>query len=310
MRGRRLRRDPSRYGRAVRTGAAAGDAEGNRRHVRLERTRIRTFGHGYAESAADEDDAASDLFDRRDENATDRDSINIFGGARLYKNTWAINAKKSVPRNLLTISTGIDFDLDGTKKPHENTIDFGVPLAYEWVAPRGSTGFFTGHVLTLTPKFGTDRAFDREVYNLDLLWSFTSERLLRAGYLTRFPRAALRPRATIAWVPTVQVELGNVADPAGNADLDARKGTFLRVAPRIDLTFRPIAIHERLSLALRYFYRIDLREDWQRPYGEATLAYDLTPTGFVAFTVAHRRGRKPPDFKDTKTTVIGIGIKK
>lgn len=65
-----------------------------------------------------------------------------------------------------------------------------------------------------------------------------------------------------------------------------------------------------VSLALRYFYRIDLREDWQRPYGEATLAYDLTPTGSVAFTVAHRRGRKPPDFKDIDTTLIGIGIKK
>jgi hypothetical protein len=247
---------------------------------------------------------------RRDENATDRDSVNIFGGARLYKNTWAIDAKASTPRNFFTLSTGIDFDLDGTKKAHENTIDVGVPLAYEWVAPGDSNGLFTGHVLTLTPKFGTDRAFDREIYGVDLLWSFTSLRFLRAGYLTRFPRTALRPRATIAWTPTVQLEFGDVADPAGNTDLEARKGTFLRVAPRVDITFRPIALHERVSLGIKYFHRFDLREDWQRPYGEATLGYDLTPTGSVAFTVAFRRGRKPPDFKDIDTTLIGIGIKK
>lgn len=247
---------------------------------------------------------------RRDPNATDRDNVNIFGGARLYKNTWALDTAKATPRNFFTVSTGIDFDLDGTKKPHENTIDFGVPLAYEWVAPGDSTDVFTGHIVTLTPKFGTDRAFDREVYSVDLLWSFTSLRFLRAGYLTRFPRSALRPKATLAWTPTMQFEFGDVSDPAGNTDLEARQGTFLRVAPRIDLTFRPIALHERVSLGIKYFYRFDLREDWQRPYGEATLAYDLTPTGSVGFTVVYRRGRKPPDFKENDTTLIGVGIKK
>lgn len=247
---------------------------------------------------------------RRDTEATDRDNFTFLGGVRLYKNTWTLDPGAEPPRNFFTIAPGIDLDVDGTKKPHENAIDAGLPLSYEWVAPRESTGLFTGHTLTLTPKFGTDRAFDREIYAADLSWSFSSLRFLRAGYTTRFPRSALAPRVTLTWTPTLSLESGNVSDAAGNEELEKRKGTFLRVTPRIDLTFRPLALHPRVSLGLRYFYRFDLREDWERPYGEASLIYDLTPTGSVAFTVTHRRGRKPPDFKATDATLIGIGITK
>lgn len=247
---------------------------------------------------------------RRDTKATDRDNLTFLGGVRLYKNTRILDPDAETPRNFLTIAPGVDLDVDGTKKPHENTIEAGVPLSYECVAPRESTSLFTGHTVTLTPKFGTDRAFDREVYAADLSWSFSSLRLLRAGYTRRFPRSALRPRATLMWTPTLTLESGSVRDAAGNEDLEKRKGTFLRLAPRIDLTFRPLAINSRVSVGLKYFHRFDLREDWDRPYGEASLNYDITPTGSVAFTVTHRRGRKPPDFKETDATLIGIGITK
>ena len=107
------------------------------------------------------------------------------------------------------------------------------------------------------------------------------------------------------------VESGKVLDPAGNAKLQAiqQDGAYARVGPRVSATVRPAVVSKRLVLAVDYFHRFGVAgKSVRAAYAESRAMFDVTPDGSVGLGVVYRRGHKPPDFAETNSILIGVGI--
>jgi hypothetical protein len=244
---------------------------------------------------------------KHDKETTDRDQFTFLGAVEFYRYTRSFGDPTTLP-NSFAVTPGINLDVDGSKKKNENTIDFALPLAWSWV--RKDTSFFESLSLAVAPKFTTDRGFNRRVYDVTTTFGFASQPFARAGFRTRFPSGpSVAPRVVVYWAPAMLLETGRVADAAGNAKLEALKGSYVRAVASIQATLQPVFIDPRLSLGIRYFHRYTLEHSENSDYGEATAMFDLTPTGTVALTATYRRGRKPPAFEMNDTFLFGIGVK-
>mgnify|MGYP001415253771 CR=1 FL=1 len=206
------------------------------------------------------------------------------------------------------LKPGIDLDVDSGKDGNQSSVDLAVKLSRFWSRPNS---FFDSHALALTPKFRTDRDFDREAYEATIGWSFSSERMLRAGYMTWIGGTKSTPDDAYVkayWVPELKLEAGNVEDAAGNEGLQAIEdsGSYTRIAPQASLTIYPPFLSPRLSVTFDYTYRHDFEESWDRKFWQAGANYNLSKN--VQLTLLYRTGRKAPDFADTDTVLFGVGL--
>jgi hypothetical protein len=213
-------------------------------------------------------------------------------------------------RTQLEMNTGVDFDIDGSKPKNETTISFGIPVSVSRI--RKPDNWFESFALGLTPKWITDRSFNREVYEVALNGSFASAPIA-AGFIRPAPvrRDGIHlPKVTGYWIPSAQMEFGTVRDAGGNAKLIPLEGhSYTRVVPRAKITLFPNFISEQLQIDVDALERYDLTEKWTRPYLETRLSYDLVFKGVAQLTVVYRRGKKPPQFSKLNDVLFGVGLK-
>ena len=244
---------------------------------------------------------------KRDTQAEDRDQINVLGAVEAFD-----CARDGGDPKILNITygaaMGVDFDVDGSVEANENTIEASLPLFWQRVSI-DPDAFVTQLKLTVTPKFNTDRDFDREVVEGSAALTFQSRRLLRLGLKSHL-RSGDKAIFSVWWQPVVQFEVGDIGDPAGNEDLAEQDGQYSRLALRGDLILWPVMLSDRVAIKLKSTNRFNADESGSRSYTEATLAYDLTASGSVALTAVYRHGRKPPDFSVKDQWLIGIGIQR
>ena len=245
---------------------------------------------------------------RRNVKAAKHDQFILLGGIQLYE---VAHDLESTGRSIVTASPGVDLDVDTGKKSSDSSIVFGLPLYYRQIWHPNS--LLESVTVALAPKFGTDRAFDREVLEGTVGITPTSS-VLQAGYI--WPRAVLddfgnRPWISISWLPTFQIEAGDVRDAAGNEKLEKikKRGAYARLTPRIDVSLYPWRISERIAFQYQYFQRYDVTGGKAYPYGEARFLYDLTFGGLIQFSIIYRNGRQPPDFQQSNDLLIGLGVK-
>jgi hypothetical protein len=242
---------------------------------------------------------------RRDkQNEDDPDQLNLLGAIQLWSTGMDLGNRFE-----LNFTPGVDADIDGGKEANESSLTFGAPVFVAWVGPGTDLEMIS---LALSPKFGTDRRFDREVYEFSATFSFTSEPLA-AGFFYPDPvrdAAGKLPPVLFSWTPSLAVEYGKITDAGGNADLEAQAagGSYLRMAPRARMVIRPTALSENLRLTADGIVRFDSGER-AKAYLESRIAYDLVLDGTVQFTVLHRTGSKPPVFKHLNEFLVGIGIR-
>jgi hypothetical protein len=260
--------------------------------------------------AADPRQAKSDfpaIFSyKHDKEVDDRNQFNFLGSVEFYQFTRSSGDPKTLPNSFIAVP-GVELDVDGSKKKNENSIDFVMPLTWSWVFPPKAK--IESLALSIAPKVETDRGFDRRVYDITTTVSAASERVGRAGFRTNVPSAPSPPRLSFYWVPSFFSENGRVADPAGNAKLEALRGNYSRLGVQLQATLQPVFIDPRLTFGLRSFYRRDLTHHENREYAELTGMFDLNTSGSLALTAGYRRGRKPPAFEMNNAVIIGIGIK-
>ncbi|MGZ5443329.1 MAG: hypothetical protein ACXW5U_15845 [Thermoanaerobaculia bacterium] len=89
--------------------------------------------------------------------------------------------------DLLNITWGTslagELEVDGSVAESENSISVTSPVFWRWVSPKaGAT--ITGFGPTVTPTFGTDRAFDREVWEVAVKANMRSPAFLRMGLIS------------------------------------------------------------------------------------------------------------------------------
>jgi len=208
------------------------------------------------------------------------------------------------------IKPGVDLDVDTSKEAKDSSVDFGVSFAHYWFN-NDPDAILSSHVLSLTPKYETDRDFARKVYEVSLSWSFASPKILRSGYNTWIGGRQKSPDDAwfrIYWKPELGLEAGGVQDAAGNEELQKIKndGPYVRFLAGGKITVAPLFISRRLSTTFSYKNRWDLGEGWNKYYWTAEVDYNITKT--VQFTVLYRKGARPSSFTDTDTVLVGIGL--
>lgn len=242
----------------------------------------------------------------RDKHADDTDQLNILGAVQPIDCAW--NAGDPTLLNVTYgAGVGVDFDVDGTKKANENKIEGSLPLFWRWVSVH-SAAPVSGLGITVTPKFSTDRALDREVWEVASKVSVRSRALLRAGIMTNI-RGSSGTGFSFWWAPVLQYEAGNVRDPAGNQDLEKLKGSYRRFAPRVDAIIWPRFLNDRIAVKSNITERFGVAGK-RHSYLESIATYDLTVSGSVGLTTVFRHGRKPPDFSAKDQWLVGIGIQR
>lgn len=273
--------------------------------------RIGWRGLGFSRDVVDNPNPRSDklkaplIFSyRRDNRNDDPNQLNLLGAIQLASAGTDLGNRFEV-----NVTPGVDADIDGAKKANQSSLTFGVPVFLGWVGRGTELDMIS---LALTPKYGTDRRLDREVYEVSATFSFTSEPLA-AGFFSPDPvrnEQGKLPPLLFSWTPSAAIEYGKISDAAGNADLEAlaARGNYLRLAPRARLVFRPAAISENLRLTADGTLRFESGER-AKGYLESRVSYDLLLDGTLQFTVVHRTGSKPPAFTHLHEFLVGIGVR-
>jgi len=234
----------------------------------------------------------------RDASTSPRDQITAIGavGYEVYRREFGSDAQHT-----LTIAPTIDADVEGTQKPEETSVEGGVTVSGAFFV---NQTFLETLFVDVTPTFGTDRTFDREVYSFAAAFT-PSSKGLRMGFKNPGP-------IPWSWQFRLDVSYGKVADAAGSADLQKVKnaGAYFRAIPRLTFRCWPLSSLSGVSVALTGMLTHDLTNHWGRAYAEAQVLADLNPTGSIALTAAFRRGEKAPTFKDKNQVLVGIGLKK
>ncbi len=244
---------------------------------------------------------------RRDSTADKRDQLTVLGAVQLFQLSRDLD-----PDGISTVGVtpALELDIDTGKSGNESSLSASLPFYYT----RAFTSRWIESLsLAVSPTFGTDRDFNREVIEGTIALTPTSPNL-QAGYI--WPRSGMdqngqRPLFAVSWLPTFRVESGDVIDAAGNEDLERREmeGPYVRLTPQVDLFLYPWRLSERTTLQYQYFHRFDVANRHDYGYGEARFLYDIVAKGLVQFSVVYRNGRKPPDFGHVNDILIGIGIK-
>jgi hypothetical protein len=204
----------------------------------------------------------------------------------------------------------LSFDITTKTAPSESTITASLPFRFLWVeSSQSKTTWINEWEWAIEPKYITDRDGRRDAFEAAWTNTFASERLLRAGYnIWVGGSAELQTQHILFWEPSIAVEAGNITDAGGNEKLEAIKaaGEYLRAAPGVAFKWNLPQLGQRVSFGLGYTHRFDLKQDWDRGFGSASIQYDLSK--IVALTLSYRKGRKPPDFAETDEVLFGIGI--
>lgn len=206
------------------------------------------------------------------------------------------------------VSLGVDADVEPTKLSSADVVDAGLGLSYRWMSKLPEKTFFESVLFSATPKFTTDSSFKSKVYQLGLSVLPTSKQFLQMGF-----EIPLRPLGLVAvWQPTGGLEFGRVADPGDNQKLAAIQtmGAYTRVLAQLGIQVWPTQWDPLLTLAGTYTLRYDTSQQWWRYFCEVLLEQDLDDKNTFSVTLAYRRGRKPPDFVETRQLLFGIGVKK
>jgi hypothetical protein len=242
----------------------------------------------------------------RDDEADRKNQFSFLGGVQLWRKTWEFGKLKE---RVITIKPGIQGNVDGAKPTEKTTLSFKLPFDYIHVLdPAALIGSFAVNA-SFVKK--TDRSFDRNVTEVEMWATLSSQPLGRAGFVTRLAGDARSgPAATFYWRPWVGLEAGKIHNAGGNKDLEAlaAQGAYVRVVPRVSATLRPLVISDRLRFSADYFHRFGLNQSLNEAYFEGRALYDLTTSGNVALTVVWQRGHEPPDFGRTRRVLIGLGI--
>lgn len=246
---------------------------------------------------------------KRDSQATDKDQVNWLGGVQLYRHVFDLTAAP-VNEHFLTVVPAVEADIDGSKAANETSLEFALPITYEWERLRGAERVLAGLTLTFTPKRLTDRRFDREGWEFTTEASVSSVPFLRAGYSTPLADGPDGAALLFYWKPALRLETGKITDAAGNAKLAvlAQEGTYSRIVPRITASARSERLLTGLSVGLDYFYRFHATDESDYDYGELRFTYDLTSDRSLSFGLVITRGHKPPDFVKTDRILVGFGF--
>jgi hypothetical protein len=269
-------------------------------------------GLGFSRSLTDDVDPRKFEIDDRplifsyshDRNRQDNENqLTLLGSITFYQ------YDKDWPGGSYQIKPGVEIDADTSKDVPSSTVDFGVNFARYWFSD--SSAVFNSQVLTIMPKYSTDRRFERDVYEVGLSWSFSSIKILRAGYDTWFggtQKSTSDSWVRLYWKPELGLESGAVADAAHSDKLEKIKsdGPYARFLAGGKITITPTILSPRTNLTFSYKNRYDLDEHWNKHYWTAELDYNLAKN--VQFTFLYRRGEKPPAFTDINTFLVGIGI--
>jgi len=244
---------------------------------------------------------------KRDEHADDTDQLNVLGAVEIVN--CIVNRGDPQLLNIrIDSGFGLDFEIDGSTPPEDSSVQGSAPFSFTWIAENDRAAI-TKVVTTLTPKFGSDRAFDREVYEASATLALQSRPFARAGLRTFLP-SFNNQILSIWWQPSILAEWTDIADAAGNEDLAALEETSFRVGLRADVIVRPSLLNERLAFKFKGFQRYDTGGGDSRSYTESSVTYNLDEDGKAQFTAIYRHGRKPPAFSANDQWLIGIGIQR
>lgn len=191
----------------------------------------------------------------------------------------------------------------------KSSVTLAAPLTKSFANPEG---IVEGVDLSISPQFQTDRAFDRRAYQLIASASFLSTRLGRMGQFTCMPvidcssgENAIR----FMWTPKLGYETGRVDDAGRNANLAIIKqqGTYSRLVPSVAVDVYPEALSDNLSFQLAYRHRYDLKEGWDRGYGEVSMLYAMNKDKTLFLVGTYRKGRKDLTFDPIDSVLLGFG---
>ncbi len=122
-----------------------------------------------------------------------KDQFSFLGGIQLWQKTFEPNVP--VPRRYFTLTPGVEMDIDGSKRAFETSLTAALPLSWEWIS-KGGGGVLDKQTLTVSPKFFTDRAFNREAWEIAADWSFSSVPLGRSGFYSSSIHGLRSPAAS------------------------------------------------------------------------------------------------------------------
>lgn len=238
----------------------------------------------------------------RDEEAEDRDQFTFLGAVQFFSVPW-----QSGSRNFFNFSPAVEMEILGAKPSNETSITFGSPII--WKTVRRSK-VLSSSILSLSPRFGTDRSFDRDVREIALGWTFASE-VIRSRFTT-LKMANDKPVLAFSWSPTVEVSTGKIEDAGGNEKLEALGvgKSYTRALIGLNMSLAPRQLSQKLVLTIDYALRYDFDESWTRDFLSVGIAGDVTKKGTVQLTIVYRRGRKPPAFEDIDQFLFALGVLK
>lgn len=236
----------------------------------------------------------------------ERDQYTLLGGVQVCQLQWSLR-----PHHFLTFTPGVDLTSNGSDPVEKTTIAGGLSLAWDWTG-RTAGGLVSGTTLVLTPRFITDRDFDREIAELGLSLTISSE-VLRSGYYRYFGSELKEGGQAFrwTWLPVLGLAAGEVEDAGGNELLlPLEGGSYTRAKGALSASIRYRDPNRRLpvSLILDLQNVVDLREDTDRSFGEVSLQHDLNRAGTIQLTLAYRKGRKEPDFAPKDEILFGLGV--
>lgn len=280
---------------------------------KLEDTTIGWKGLEFSRTLSDPSDPRKKQFYDRplvlsysvDDNREGQDgSFLLLGTIKLY--TWTVGPDNSPTQ----ISPGLELNVDSQKKANESDVALGLNVSH--VITPSHPSFISSHTFGVTPTIQTDRDFQREAGDITLSYSFASEAIFRAGYVSYLgltkPISDKEPELKIFWKPELLLETGNIWDANENEELEIieESGGYLRIAPKAQLVLSPSRLSSKLNITLDYVYRFDVEQNWQRGYLKSAVNYNISKN--IALTLMYRNGRQPPDFADTDMVLFGIGL--
>jgi len=205
----------------------------------------------------------------------------------------------------LSASAKIDSAAGSERKKSSVTVGLNWQKYY-W----SETSPWFDHILfRVSPAYLTDRAFDREIYQVSAVATLASKRFGRPGYKICPEGCDFDNSYEFFWSPSLTLDTGKVVDAAGSEALLAMEGedAYVRLSPGITMTFSPMTWSPKLSFQLQYAQRFDLTEGWNRGLGTLSMSYAIAPNAF--WSLSWRKGRQDGSFEPVDSLLLGIGIR-
>ena len=233
-----------------------------------------------------------------DDRKADKTSVGVYGTAS-YKVFESVGGGR--------LNASLSVDSAAGDKVEKSSVQLGL----DYFAYIGNAESANQISLALSPKYLTDRNFNREAYQITATASLRSDSFFTPGYYICPGSDGCQYETApwvFYWVPSLGVEAGHVVDAAGNATLQqvAKEGTYSRLVPSVKAVYEPHWLSPKISFTAAYRQRYDLTQGWDRGYGELAFLYRFTPNAY--FTTMYRKGRKDTTFDPIDTIFFGIGV--